>query len=316
VYKTSRGKHFLFKNSGVDRCGTHKKLACGLTADIKVGSRNSYLILKHGGKDRFIEWDIEEDSEYQELPKWMFPISANVDFLDMQPGDGRNQAFFNYILTLQSNDFSVEESREAIRIINKYVLKEPLTESELEVILRDDAFQKPVFFKGTAFLFDKFATYLKNNNHIKRINNQLHLYRDGIYISGYSEIEAEMIKHIPHLNRAKRNEVLSYLEIMIRDNTPTTDAKWIAFRNGLLNLYTDEFVPFNSDHIITNKIDWDYDPNAYHELTDQTLDKIACKDEKIRMLLEEMWDIVFSEEMNLERLSSLLDQDPMVSQPS
>lgn len=288
VYQTTRGKHFLFKNSGVERCGTHKKLACGIVADIKVGSRNSYEVLKFDNKERFIEWDIEEGGQYQELPKWLHPVSTNIDFIEMEPGDGRNQAFFNYILTLQSNDFSVEEARETIRVINQHVIKEPLNETELEVILRDDSFKKPVFFKGTAFLFDKFATYLKNNNYIKRINSQLHIYKDGIYVSGYSEIEAEMIKHIPQLNRSKRTEVLSYLDLQVRENTHVTDANMIAFRNGLLNVYTDEFVPFTHEHIITNKIEWDYNPNAYHELTDQTLNKIACHDENIRMLLEEM----------------------------
>ena len=53
VYQTTRGRHFLFKNNGVDKCGTHKKIAIGLTADIKVGSRNSYEIIKFNGEERF-----------------------------------------------------------------------------------------------------------------------------------------------------------------------------------------------------------------------------------------------------------------------
>ena len=65
----------------------------------------------------------------------------------------------------------LEEARETIRIINKYVLKVPLSESEIETVLRDDAFKKPVFFSGSSFLFDKFATFLKNNNHIIKINH-------------------------------------------------------------------------------------------------------------------------------------------------
>ena len=55
----------------------------------------------------------------------------------MDAGDGRNQALFNYILTLTSNDFSVDDTRECIRILNRFVLKEPLSDDELEVILRD-----------------------------------------------------------------------------------------------------------------------------------------------------------------------------------
>ena len=288
VYQTTRGKHFLFRNNGINKNGTKKKLACGLTADIKVGSRNSYSVLKFNNEERFIEWDIEPGGEYQKLPKWLFPVNSNTDFLNMDAGDGRNQALFNYILTLQSADFTIEEARECIKIINQYILKESLSEKELETILRDDAFKKPIFFKGTTFLFDKFAVFMKNNHHIKRINNQLHIYKDGVYVYGPAEIEAEMIKHIPQLNRAKRTEVLSYLDILIRENTPVTEANWIAFKNGLYNIYDDSFVPFTHEHIITNKIDWNYNPHAYDELTDKTLDRIACHDKQIRTLLEEM----------------------------
>ena len=93
--------------------------------------------------------------------------------------------------TLQSEDFTKEEARETIRMINRYVLEDPLSDRELETILRDDAFKKPIFFKDKTFLFDKFAVYLKNNNHIVKINNQLHIYRDGIYVPGAMEIEAQ-----------------------------------------------------------------------------------------------------------------------------
>lgn len=287
VYQTSRGRHFLFRNSKIENCRTHCTLACGLTADIKSGFKNSYEILKYDNEERFIEWDIEKGQEYQEIPKWLFPIKYSANFINMDAGDGRNQELFNYILTLQSNDFSVEEARETIRIINKYVLKQPLDDEELDVILRDEAFAKPVFFKGQQFLFDKFAVYMKNNHHIIRINNQLHMYQDGIYISGQADIEGEMIKHIPSLNRAKRKEVLDYLDVMIRENTAATEAHMIAFRNGVLNIWDDSFTPFTPDHVITNRIDWDYNPQAYDELTDKTLNKIACNDENIRSLLEE-----------------------------
>ena len=286
VYETTRGKHFLFKNKNVKTNKTGCKLAIGLDSDIKLGSRNSYSILKFDNKDRKIIYDTPED-KIQELPIWLTPINSSFDFLDMEVGDGRNQALFNYILTLQSNDFSVEEARETIRLINKHVLKVPLRDTELEVVLRDDAFKKPIFFKGTTFLFDKFAVFMKNNHHIKRINNQLYIYKDGVYVDGYAEIEAEMIKHISNLNRAKRAEALSYLNLLIRDNTPASDANLIAFRNGIYNIIDDSFIPFSPEIIITNKINWDYNPAAYSELVDNTLNKIACQDEQIRMLLEE-----------------------------
>lgn len=297
VYETTRGKHFLFKNVTPEgdiiqkTCKAKKaneRLACGLDADIKVGCKNSYSILKYKGKEREIIYDIFDDEDYEPVPKWLLPVRSSLDFLKMESGDGRNQALFNYILTLQSCDFTNEDARETIRVINQYILKDSLDESEIETILRDDAFKKPVFFnKNGGFLFDKFATYIKNNNHIVKINGQLHIYQDGVYVNGYKYIESEMIKHIPNLNRTKRAEVLAYLDILIRDDVPVSDAKLIAFNNCIYDIETDEVLGFSPEYVITNKIEYDYNEDAYSEITDKALDKIACNDDQIRSLLEE-----------------------------
>ena len=286
VLCTSRGKHFLFKNHTIARNRTHVQLAVGLTADIKVGSKLSYEVIKIDGEERFCEWDIEEGGKYQEVPKWLFPVKATAEFVDMDAGDGRNQALFNHILTLTANDFTVDETRECIRILNKFVLKEPLSDEELEVILRDEAFQKPVFFMGSTFLFDKFAVYMKNTAHVVKINGQLHIYKDGIYTNGYKEIESDMIQYIPNLKKMQRREVLDYMELIV-ESKEQSDANLIAFNNGIYDLVTGELKPFSTDIVITNKIPWDYNPDAYFELADKTLNKLACDDAAIRALLEE-----------------------------
>jgi len=290
VLQSRSGMHFLFKNSKIPKCFTKTSLACGLKQiDIKCGLKNSYEVLKIEGKERTVLYDIFEDEEYQEVPKWLFPIGKReFDFMDLTAGDGRNQSLFNFILTLQSNDFTVEEARETIRIINKYVLKDPLPDDELDVILRDEAFSKPVFFKGTSFLFDKFAVFLKNNHHIIRVNGQLHFYKNGIYISGVKEIENIMLQHLPQLNRSKRQEVYDYLDVLIRENTDAATPNFIAFRNGIYNVEDDSFNAFSPEYVITNMIPWDYNPNAYFELTDQIMNNISVGDKAVRMLLEEM----------------------------
>lgn len=288
VYQTSRGKHFLFLNSQVETCKTGTKLAIGLTADIKLGSRNSYSILKYENKERVILYDKLDDEEYQELPKWLLPVKTSQEFINMKKGDGRNQALFNYILTLQSSGFSPEEARECIKLINDYVLNDKLDDNELDTILRDEAFQKPTFYNGKTFLFDKFANFLISQLHIIKINGQLHIYKDGVYIDGYTEIEAEMIKYIPNLNRQKRSEVLAYIEISITKNSQVSGANYIAFKDGIYNMENDMFIDFDPSIIITNKINFNYNPEAYNEVTDRTLNKLACQDSDIRKLLEEV----------------------------
>ena len=286
VICTSRGKHFLFKNHSITRNRTHVQLAVGLTADIKVGSKLSYEVIKIDGEERFCEWDIEEGGKYQEVPKWLFPVKATADFVDMDAGDGRNQALFNYILTLTANDFTVEETRECIRILNKFVLKQPLSDDELEVILRDDAFQKPVFFLGSTFLFDKFANYMINNHHIVKINGQLHIYKDGIYCSDLNVIAGVMRSYIPNIKKSQKTEVIDYMYDMTEEKE-LSDARYIGFNNGVYDVVDDTLNAFSPEYVITNKIPWDYKPDAYSELADSTLNKLACGDAAIRALLEE-----------------------------
>ena len=284
VRQTTRGKHFLFKNSGVDKCATGAKLACGLTADIKVGKHNSIQILKSDGEERFVEWDCDEP---QTLPKWLFPVKSDVDLLGMEEGEGRNSTLYGYILTLTGAAFTQEETRECLRIINKYILKTPLSEDELETIMRDEAFPAETFYEGKKFLHNNFALFIKNNNNVKRINGILHVYRDGVYVPGTREIECAMVKYLPTLKTAQRTEVLKYLDIICSDNTEGAAANLIAFRNGLYDLTTEEMKEFSPEQVITNKIPWDYDPDAYSELGDKTLNKLACNDGQIRALLEE-----------------------------
>lgn len=296
VYETTRGMHFVFKNNGVMKNRTGAKLAIGIDADIKIGTRNSYQVLKNNGEEREIIYDIFEDESIQELPKWLVPVDSNIDFLDLNEGDGRNQTLFNYILTLQSNEFTPDEARETLQIINDYVLSEPLDQSELETIYRDDAFSEEVFYggkNGTTFYFDKFAKFIKDKHHIIKMYNALYIYDDGVYLNNDASIEYAMIKHIPRLRAAQRKEVNAYLKIINQHNEKETDADYISFRNGVLNIKTGELHPHDPKFIITNKIPWDYNPNAYDEVTDKTLNKMAVNDKQIRSLMEEMIGYTF-----------------------
>jgi putative DNA primase/helicase len=289
VNHTTRGRHFFFKNDGsFTSCKTHVKLACGIEADIKVGSKPSIAILKYNNVVRPTEYDILDGEEYQTAPAWLLPVTTKLDFLDMKNGDGRDSALFSYILSLQSAGLSKDDSVKAIKLINNYLLADKMTDADIDRITRDEAFQKPVFFEKNQFLFDKFANYMISEHHIIRIDSQLHMYKDGVYIAGALEIENAMIQHLPQLSRARRKEVYDYIEVSIREDTPATDARYIAFRNGLLDIQNDDFMPFTPDVVVTNVIPHDYNPDAYDELTDKTLNKISCNDKSIRALLEEM----------------------------
>lgn len=115
-----------------------------------------------------------------------------------------------------------------------------------------------------------------------------------------------MIDYIPTLNRQKRKEVVDYINVLIRKNTEPSSANYIAFKNGVYNIATEEFIDFSPDIIITNKINYDYDADAYCEIVDKTLNKLACNDENIRALLEEVIGYTFYRRNELRKAFILI----------
>ena len=78
VYQTSRGRHFLFKNDNrITKCYTHTRLACGLYADIKIGSATSVQALKVDGEERFCEWGF--DNLVDTIPTNTLTIEVNAN---------------------------------------------------------------------------------------------------------------------------------------------------------------------------------------------------------------------------------------------
>ena len=304
VIKTTRGRHFYFSGFPADtRCRTHTRLACGIDADIKVGTRTCYGVLKISGTTRVIERDT---LQCDPLPAWACPVSWSPDFEHMTEGDGRNQILFNYILTLQSNGFSRDECRKILSVVNNYVFDEPMSQSELETVYRDEAFADDIFYIKGQFLFDKFAEYMRSEHDIIKISGRLHIYSNGVYVADEKRIENAMIQHLPRLSRAKRTETLDYLDVMIGTNSQAADADYVAFRNCIVDLKSWETMPLSPDFVITNQIPWDYDPNAYCDIVDKTLHKLANGDDAVYDLLEEIIGYTFYRRNELRKSFILL----------
>lgn len=306
VIKSRSGGHFLFKTDEPRPNRTKVHLAIGLTADIKGCGRASYEMLKIDGREHPVLYD---NPPYQVVPKYLTPIKTNMQLLNMMEGDGRNNALFSYILPLQQNEFTVDECRECIGIINDFVLKDPLSEDELKGVLRDGAFAKPQFFTSKGkFLFDKFAHYFMRVENIIKINGKLYIYRDGIYESGDEYIESVMIDHIPNLSQSKRKEVISYLNLLVKQESIIADANLIAFNNGVLDIINDTFTDFSPEFIITNKIPHNYIPDAQSDLLDGVMRKLACGDENVYKLLYQAIGYTFYRRNELRKSFFLLGE--------
>ena len=171
------------------------------------------------------------------------------------------------------------------------MLKKPLEHREIETVLRDDAFKKPIFFEDKKFQHDKFGQFLISEYNIIKIGGVLHYYKDGVYVP--ANIDGLMIKHISNLKQQQRKEVIAYMMAKIEQNTPVSSANFIAFKNGIYDVSTDTLESFSADKVMTNKIHWNYNPNAYSQLVDDVLNRIACNDKQVRLLMEEIIGYTF-----------------------
>lgn len=289
VLETDNGMHFYFKGYDLTANKIKWYSNIGILADYKLGIKNTTDPLKINGVTR--KW-IRKVKEHEALPIWLYPYSKkNPGLMNLGEGDGRNDKLFTYILKMQSQGMAKKDIKETISIINKYILEEPVSDRELNTILRDEAFLKESFFIKNSFQHEKFGDFLINEHHICKITNVLHIYKDGVYSDNQLDIEAAMIKHIPNLKRMQRQETLAYLQLKAPEKQ-FAPVKYVVVKNGVFNLDTWQLEDFSSEIITRNKIPVAYIPNAYYEVTDKTLDKIARHDKKVRAILEEIFGYV------------------------
>lgn len=286
IIKTSRGKHFYFRNSNIIKECTNKMACVGITnMDIKLGTNNRISPLVINGVEREI---VKVVDELDVIPAWLKPIRSKINFQDMVEGEGRNQALFTYILTLQKAGMTKEQVRETIRLINAYILKDSISTKEIETILRDDAFLKASFYNDTGKLqYEALATYLKDEYHIIKINNQLHIYDDGVYKRDTDQIERLLLKYINNSTKSTRGEVLRWLELICPERKVESE-RYILMNNGIYDIYDKKLLEHDPKRIFQNKINWNYNPNAYSETVENLLKKVSCNDESIKALIEEM----------------------------
>lgn len=305
VLETSRGYHFYFLNTNVKSQSVHKYSACGIPCDYGLGSKDRVVPLRitkeilntkivNGQEVETIKQETTERSWLQtyehvdELPCWLYPVS--VQDKKVMEITTRNQSLFTYILTLQQVGLTKDEVRKTINIINRYILKEPLPQREVDTITRDEAFIADLFYDGDGkFLHNVFGDYLLNNANIVMVNGQCNIYtKTGLYSNDPMDFERVMIDKIPGLKDAQRKEVYKYLCLKCWKEAEFADPKFIGMKTSVYDMETGEFKPYAPDVLIQNKIDFDYDPDAYCEVMDKTLDKVCCHDKDLRSLLEEM----------------------------
>ncbi len=305
VMKTTRGLHFWFKSPEDDPKNFIKnRLAVGIYCDRKAGGRNAYVKIKQDGKAR--KWIRKvKTSDIEVLPKWLTSVSApsgKFAFKEMGEGSGRNQELFNYIVYLQTKGFSRDEIRQTIEIINDYVLEEPLPDSEIATICRDEAFKPDEEIRytvGDKFKHNDFGKYLIDKYHIVSVEGKLYSFVDNKYMFYPNLIEELCIKELDSITIRNRRETAEYIRITAPKKS-FSDPKYILFKNGVLDISTEKIYPSTTEYIIPNYIPHNYKKDAYNKTLDIVLNNVSCNDPEIRAIIEEALGYTFYRE-NIEQ---------------
>lgn len=285
------GGHTYWKVSKEFKNGHDIIIGLGVKADIH--NQGTYIPLKVDGEERKEVYDNIEN--IPDLPNWLKPLpnqKSLTDLWQMKEGQGRNDSLSKQAFALGKIKLSEEEIKSVISLINKYVLADKVQESELNTILRPETFEKintvSFFDDDGKFIPNAFARHIIDEYNIIYTNGQLCIYdqNKGFYDPNMKLIKHTMIDLFNNISMQRRNEVYDYLKIEAPDREQSS-RRYILFKNGVFDLESKKLLSHSPEYVISNQIPWDYNPNAYNELVDKTLNKLACQDPQIRTLIEE-----------------------------
>lgn len=327
VIKTTRGIHALFRNNGrIKQCYTHVNLACGLLADIKIGAKHSYEILKLDGNLREILNPIDTEREIPTVPAFFLPCKSLQDSLfGLSDGEGRNDRLFRALSALKKAGLSADEIRESVDITNRYVFADEISQTELEqTVLRPEVLNAPVSAgrpkavrekvnpaveKALAFYGEKAAPYIDDwgqlrvedlaeqlieDFHFCVIDNVVQAYheRRRCYVSDVEIHKAMISTYVRNLSAQKMTSIYAHICQKVRENIDAekkhSESRYIPFDNGILDSVSGNVLPYSADFVFVRKIPHAYRADAYDATGDKFLDEITCGDKTLRSLLEEM----------------------------
>jgi putative DNA primase/helicase len=286
VLKTERGGHFWFETHENIKNVINKPCALTIPIDVKCSGKKSTVTVKKNGVWR--TW-LEQTEQKDVLPYWLKPVKTTQRLFNMEDGDGRNAGLFSLILPLLECGFDKFQIKETLNLINKYVFKKKLLNREINAMIdENDIFEnaKSLFFANNKFLHDKFAEWMFKTHKLYNKNNNLYIYDDNVYKIDYRLVEKKMIEQIPSLKTSQRKETMNYLELLDRNLDNLKDYQFVC-KNGVYDLRKETLEPFNANIFFTNKINANFDYNAYDKNVDDVFSKLF-PNEDLKKLIEEM----------------------------
>lgn len=275
--RTPHGMHFYFKTVEDIPQIVKGHTPIGLRCDTRVPNKG-YCILPFNCKDR--EWI---DGEIEELPYWIKPlhISSKTETfikIDAGEGDGRNDSLIRHIMRLKKEGFSQDQISKTVDLINKYVWKDSLSQSEIDSIIKSSnsyvPYQKsgkPDFClyseKGSVSGINHKALvdYIVDNYPVFTLGGIIYFYKDGVFNPDPLSVKAiikDLIGEPRYQKQGQINEIFNQLmddlRIAVSDRDCNTYKNFINFKNGMFDIDSQQLYPHDPRFMSTIQI-----PNEY-----------------------------------------------------
>lgn len=138
-------------------------------------------------------------------------------------------------------------------------------------------------------------------------------YEDGVYKrfnkTAFESVLYQFITNIPKLRKEMYEQICSYLSYAKAHNKlPSADSsnRFIAFKNGVLDLETNELLGFSKDYHVGNKLHVNYNPDADVTFVMKALSTWANHNENAELLLQEVLGSAITNNSNLQKSFILL----------
>ena len=300
VRETTSGVHCFFRDtySRITK-NTDGQLACGITAEIKKGNFWEPIIYNGNERKIIIGEDVNSLEDLDELPAYFWPIPAKCED-DLFISEGiRNNTFFRYAMNLYANNIFTDKEtiRDVIKIANKYLFESPVEESEIDISLSDDQFEKygSTTRKNNKKSDDtspakwhKVATDILSKFHVKKYDDNLYYYINGYYQSGDDAENAVLHEYLDMFKtRNNEAEVLYFLRRIAPKASPAS-SDFILFKNLILNIRTNQKLDLSPEYFLLNRIPHIYNEAAESTIVDKFLNDISCHNDSIRAIIEEL----------------------------
>lgn len=317
VTKTARGMHFTFFTTDPLKNGAEIQSMLGVVCDYKYGAASSYEVLKFNGQEREVLLD---PAMISQAPRWIFPMNpaancrAKDGFLSpvgMGEGDGRNEYLFklsasncprakgstnktpfNAMVNISKKQFS-----ELFHIINDFVFSEPLPESEIETLCRQERYEEKTAFaaetqkktNSAKQIADEAVADLIAKGNVRQFGNAL--YRKGsspyyrLLTQRYIDNELLVKRGV---EPEKATAASRLINALLTDDYVPFDGGKVGFRNGFID-WTDggSFHEYTPETIIFRWHDIEYNPDAdAKDILDTLGDWCNYDLDKVQMLLE------------------------------